>query len=509
MNEAAQKVVRDSLNADAFFLPAPGKVRIEGRGDDVLVFLDHPGFALERAVVEVRIEPARFIVARNILIRGGEWLSVHVGTVPFDRPHLLRRCLGMALTGTSRLPITSVETPHPVFTLGMLAYAPETDRSVLDRARTLEARLRSGSPVGLPIDDLPSVVKTLFNHLALSPWGPLVANLIDLVKQSEREVALDLFGYMLRHLSRHLNAFDLVKFHNLGANYPDALMLDAVLRAFIGLLRGSEGQLHRRALRQGWLARKRCEGLRVPVHPTSPGENARDMPHPPVPQAHLTDAGSRAHRLFVDQPAESMLTPIVLELFDRSIADLSNESELRELGTAVFLDRPLGVGKRDGEEDRTVLLSYEACSPRLIRTRLTELHAPVAREIPSIPGFPVARFPGHSRSGVVSLEDAKKVALDFVFTRTTRSSLNDLLDQYDWSVLGKVAPDVSAWLSAGEVLLIRTKRRTLSAFDAGMTARFQLSLPDPATYTEIGAVEYAEELTCTIGKQTVSLFPRW
>src|SRR5205085_1687809 len=151
---------------------------------------------------------------------------------------------------------------------------------------------------------------------------------------------------------------------------------------------------------------KRCEGLRVPDHPTSPGDNARELPYPPLPPVQLAEPAARTKRLFADNPAEALLTPTARELLVASVADLDDVDELRELGSATFLDRPLGIGKRQGEPDRTVLLSYEACSVRMINQRLLDLRdagllkeEKLATLRPSAPmGLPVARLPGHARA---------------------------------------------------------------------------------------------------------------
>jgi hypothetical protein len=288
-------------------------------------------------------------------------------------------------------------------------------------------------------------------------------------------------------------------------------MIDALLRAFVPLLGEDATTLDRRALRQGWLARRRCEGLLVPDHPTSPGDNARELPYPSLPQQQITEPLARNKRLFRDAPADQFLTQTTRELLKRSIEDLAEESELRELGTATFLDRPLGVAKRNGVRgaDRTPLLSYEACSVRMIKSRLAELRdtglideTRMRSFTPNaVAGFPVARLPGHARQGVVSLEDAKMVALDFVFTRSTRSSLDELFRQYDWST-------VNAAATGPYHLVIRTARSALTAFDAPMRPLFELRLPDRPTYVECGGVEYVDDLCAVVGGRTVPLRAR-
>ena len=489
-------VVDQLLAPESFFVPPPGRVRIERSPGTWNVFLHDTDYPSDRPLIEVRAS-AQFEVTRNIRMRSGEWLSETVGSAPLDRPEMLRRCIGFALAGTSRLAITSIETPHPAYALGLIAYP-------LDRAGDLEAKLRAGVAIDDPGDDFPA----LFNRLALSPWTSLADNLIAAVLRFDYPA--ERLGFMLRHLARHLNAFDLIKFHNRGANYPDALMLDALLRAVIPLLRGDEDRMLRRALRQGYLARKRCEGLRVPDRPTSPGDNARDGPFAAVPDHQLSEPQARKKQLFLDQPADALLTPIARTLLTKSIEDLTHGDELRELGTALFLDRPLGaMGKRSGEAERTTLLSYEACSTRLIKTRLAELGITTPVTIASPVGYPVARLIGHPREGVVALEDAKKVALDFVFTRTTRSSLADLLNDYDFEPLNEIAPDAYHGLTGGRGLLIRTGLRRMTWFDAGMRAVIELSLDDPARYVECGGVEYVEGLCAIVDGRSVSLLPRW
>src|SRR5205823_9267521 len=113
----------------------------------------------ERPIVVVSGGLGRVEVHRNIPMRGGQWLGEFVGSARVEQPDALRQCIGFALTGTSRLAIASVETPHPAFALGMIAYLPRAERSVHDRARALEARLRANLPIDQPIDEFPAVVR--------------------------------------------------------------------------------------------------------------------------------------------------------------------------------------------------------------------------------------------------------------------------------------------------------------------------------------------------------------
>jgi hypothetical protein len=174
-----------------------------------------------------------------------------------------------------------------------------------------------------------------------------------------------------------------------------------------------------------------------------------------------------------------MLTPNAHDALRRAAA----EDDLAELGMATFLDRPLGVMKRPGDSDRTPLLSYEAFSRRLAQRRMNELVElgllASPRALPERSGYPVAKMPSHAREGVVALEDAKKVAFDFVFTRTTRSSLATLLRQYDWPALHAAA------------LFIRTGRGIMTAFDADHRLMLILNYAN-ARYHEIAGEDFLE-----------------
>jgi len=508
----SEPILDDVVSAGAFDVPAPGKLRIEREPGARRIFLDRPGVPNDRPVIEVRVEGARIHIRRNIAMRGGRWAEEFVGSVPPDRA-LLARCVERALIGTSRLPITSTETPLPIYTMGMVAFRDTAPAGTERSARSLETLLRTSPPQAVretarsSVDvDLRPVLRTLFNVLVLSPYTRFVDNLVLLLRHIDRGVAVDSIGYMLRHLARHLNAFDLVRFHNRGANYPDALFLNELLRALIEMLdERHDTPATRAALLHGWLARKRCENLMVPAAPTSPGESARFMPPPYEP----VDPEHRARRLFADAPAEAMLTPAAWDALRRAAA----EADPREFGMATFLDRPLGTLKRAGEADRTAMLSYEAFSRRLAQRRIDEmiglgLPSPV-RELPEIVGgYPVAKMLGHAREGVVALEDAKKVALDFLFTRTTRSSLDRLIGQYDWFALDAAAPELYRWfVPSRDVLLIRTGRGEMTAFDAGRPM-FTLSFAD-ARYLECAGDEFADGLTIVTGNDPpLSIPPR-
>src|SRR4029077_11042057 len=134
------------------------------------------------------------------------------------------------------------------------------------------------------------LMRTMFNEVSLSPWTDFVERALAFVRRlvegGHLTVAahVDFLVYGLRQLGRHLTAYDLVTFHHRGANYPDALLLDLVVKEYLRLIElspelfaleaGDRGRLRRRALRQGWMLRRHYEGHLVPDAPTSPGENA-------------------------------------------------------------------------------------------------------------------------------------------------------------------------------------------------------------------------------------------
>jgi hypothetical protein len=107
-------------------------------------------------------------------------------------------------------------------------------------------------------------------------------------------------------------------------------------------------------------------------------------------------------------------------------------------------------------------------------------------ELP-VTGVSVMALTGRERPGVVALEDARRACPDFVFLRTTRSSLDGLLAQYDLDPLSRAAPEVVEWLrTSRHVLLIRnpaargTAPTFLTAYDDAMRLRLELDLGQPA-----------------------------
>jgi hypothetical protein len=375
---------------------------------------------------------------------------------------------------------------------------------------------------------VPALLRTLFNEVSLSPWTDFTAKALRfvefLVERGNLTVAqqADFLGYLLRQLGRHLAAYDLVTFHHRGANYPDALLLDEVLKAYLQLIErepelfatdegGAEEAgkpLLRRALRQGWLLRRHYEGHAVPDAPTSPGENARVLPppHRRVPEEQITQPGKRTRRLYANDPLPAYFGEQGRRVLRQSVQDLRHPEELRELGTAVFIDRPLGVFKSATAPDQTVLLSYEAFSRSIALRRLQQLAGDEsvgldatdaaqyrdALEHLAIPGLSLDAVGRETRS-VVSLADARKVADDFVLLRTLPTGLREFLRQYEGDIRflwGRFDPE---YLTSGEpVLVVRgvsSGRTVLAVYDGQFRQRLELAINGREGYTSRGGIE--------------------
>jgi hypothetical protein len=435
------------------------------------------------------------------------WVRELVGTVALanlrDAGELRDAVTGrlfQAVVGTSRLPLTSVEAPIPAFALGQLAYfyrsepfraggpmrswrdlsahGLNAELSWTEKAKLLEALLRAvpaqevgeaatcfverWRDLGHTAEELPKLLRTAFNDVSLSPWTDFAEKALAFVRRlvegGHLTVAarVDFLASLLRQTGRHLTAYDLVTFHHRGANYPDALLLDLVLKEYLHLIEltpalfaveaGDRGRLRRRALRQGWLLRRHYEGHLVPDAPTSPGENARVLPppHRRVPEEQILQVIKRTRRLYDGDPLPAHLREQARRVLRQSAADLHHADELRELGMAVFIDRPLGVFKAPAEPDQTPLLSYEAFSRAIADRRITDLARDdsfglsteevetlrQALKALAVSGLPVTAV-GRETRPVVSLTDALKVSDDFILLRTLPRGVREFLQQYD------------------------------------------------------------------------------
>ena len=131
----------------------------------------------------------------------------------------------LAVIGTSRLPITSLEAPLPAFSLGQLAYFPNLvsrelsswvdpvcmlGKALADRlgevemAKVLETTLRAtadpnqgqvlhvldafvaGSPLGA--QQIGAIVTRLFQHVALSPYTEFVDRLMARLRTGRKQL---------------------------------------------------------------------------------------------------------------------------------------------------------------------------------------------------------------------------------------------------------------------------------------------------------------------------------
>ncbi len=504
-----------------------------------------------------------------------KWVRELVGQICIDRftdlepLHDELVCLVFhAVVGTSRLPLTSVEAPLPQFTLGRLAYfhrpgvlnEHEPIRSpgalvelyqglqltALESAKLLETVLRAtpanvwpglslrspGDKSRASLRSAPAthgwlaVLRRLFDEVALSPYTGFVDSALRFLHFLEDNGSLsaadavDFLSYLLRHVVRHLTAYDLITFHHQGANYPDALLLDAALKEYLQRIERAPGlffpdsaddsqvehrkRIRRRALRQAWLLRRFYEGLAIPDAPTSPGENARILPppHVRVPEEQILDPTKRTKRLFDGDPLSDHIGSRSRQALELSAQDLSHQTELRELGLALFLDRPLGIGKAPTEPDQTLLMSYEAFSRSIAQRRLRYLSDELGliaavqgdtlltqlREV-QVPGVPLPLAKALPRPGAVSPDDACRVAPDFVFLRTTRRSLLDLRDQLDFSEVDRqVGPDVFA--PDKRALFVRDDEpEWLALYDADLKKRLRLCVRAEECYIHRGGCE--------------------
>jgi hypothetical protein len=509
--------------------------------------------------------------AGNNVIRSRErrkWVRELAATLPLARFRDLEEladevaCVLLhAVVGASRLPLSSPEAPLPQFSFGELFYcyrpgapagagplcgwrelvtALHPATAWRERARLLETFLhavppeemaaaagvwaRRWSELGGAPADLAALLRTLYNEVSLSPWTDLADRTLAFLRALEESgyfdpsAVVDFLGHLLRQLGRHLTAYDLVTFHHRGANYPDALLLEAVLGAYLEAVErrpelfaraqddnqeeSKRKRLRRRALRQGYLLRRRYEGHAVPDLPTSPGENSRVPPasHPRVPEEQILQPGRRARRLYAGDPLPSHLGPQARAVLRQGWEDLSDPAERQELGMALFIDRPLGGGKHPAEPDATLLLASAAYSRSVAEQRLRALAAEVGvdangpevealRSGLDVPGLTLDAIGPAARPGSVTLADARRAAPDFVFLWTTRSGVEALREQFDFSVLDD-------WLNldfldSGRVLVARAaKGLGVVLYDEEMRPRVELEVPAAEGYASRAGLEY-------------------
>jgi hypothetical protein len=370
----------------------------------------------------------------------------------------------------------------------------------------------------------------LFNEVSLSPYTDFVGNTRELLRVAAEERwkryvglrdAIDWYGWSLRQNGRHLTAYDLITFHHRGANYPDALLLNELLPDYLSWIEQLPGlfldtadddeterhqkHLRRRALRQGWLHRRAYEGHPVPDAPTSPGELTRVLPpdYPRVSEEQILQPAKRKRQLFTDDPLTNYLAPNVERVLRQSLADLEHPDELRELGIAIYLDRPFNFGKPPAEPDGTLLMSAEAFSRNLALQRLHNLprwFAPVADAIPPgcverlqtlpVAGLPLDRIGSPARPGIISLTDARLASPDFVFLRTTASTVRNFLALYDLTPLAERF-DITFLTEGRRVLFARPPRGGgVVVYDEVLRPRLELHVPANRGYERRAGYEY-------------------
>jgi hypothetical protein len=448
--------------------------------------------------------------------------------------------LFQAVVGTSRLPLTSIESPLPDFSLGRLLYlyrprgssplAParelraacdDVSMSVTERVKLFEFVIRTSPKEELgevagwfgqnESADPPALFGEMFNSASLSPYTDFAPKALALLGALVRrgtikeEARADSLARLVRQLGRHLTAYDLVTFHHRGANYPDGLLLDNLLGElldvfsarpdlFLGDTPGA--RLRRRAVRTALLFRLAYTGHPVPDAPTSPGENLRVMPPPyfPVPEDQIYSPTARTRRLFIDEL--SLDSRLIRAVF----ADLDEPAEMQELGTALFLDRPFGVGKAAGEPDQTLLASHVLFSRSIAEERLRLLgRKPDWLPDPgalirwrnkvrglAVSGVPLPNLDSTMRPGVVSLADAWRVVGDWIMMRTTRQTVCDLARQFDLHPLNEsgLLP-VERW----RVMAVGVAPGSIRVFDDRLQARIEISADPSAGYAVRGGTE--------------------
>jgi hypothetical protein len=321
----------------------------------------------------------------------------------------------------------------------------------------------------------------MFNETSLSPYTDFVGNAVAILRQLSLSADIpapdcfDFPAHLLRQLGRHLAAYDLVTFHHRGANYPDAWLLDLVLREYLVLIDmcpewftgvDTATQLRRRALRQACLLHRHYEGHLVPDAPTSPGENARVLPAPHirVPEEQLVQPHRRHRRLLSDSPVTDLVHGLTAAILTQSVHDLFVPAELAELGIGLFIDRPLGYAKAAGEPDLTPILAHEAFSPSIARRRLKELAMlaqELSLELPAgffdglerslqempVRGLPAERLAEPARP-TAALADVRRVADDFVIVRTMPGGVRELMSYVDLGGYLKEPPHVVAMVQS-------------------------------------------------------------
>jgi hypothetical protein len=146
----------------------------------------------------------------------------------------------------------------------------------------------------------------------------------------------------------------------------------------------------------------------------------------------------------------------------QSALDLDHAAERRELGAALFLDRPFGAGKAPAEPDATLLLASLAYSRSIAEQRLHLLATDLGladeqvqrwRDGLVFPGLPLEAIGGAVKPATVSSSDARRAAPDFVFLHTLPGSVRGLKEQFERGVVAGL--ENAPWFSS-RVLIARS-----------------------------------------------------
>ena len=399
------------------------------------------------------------------------------------------------LVGLSRLPLNSVERAASVFLgragffsslkensrpanepLELLDFDPGRGSEVLpEHVRRFELFLRNADTRTLEAGadhiaklgnaDAGILLRKVFNETSLTPYTQFTDNALDFAGLLFKRSALSFNRYaafllgLVRQTVFHLTAYDLITFHHQGANYPDALLLDALMRKVLdlagthpetfGTTAGNDRSAvtamrrRRRAFLLGWWMHRFLEGLAVPDAPTSPGENRRLMPapHRAVPEEQLNQPGRRSRRLFAERPIDWRAHR---NLLIAGLEELADPDMLLDLGTGLFLDRPFGLNKPPAALDLTPLLSYSLFSRKLAIGRLEQI-TQLEPWLESTPAWVAARNsqPDSREVGVavpmprtsartVKLQDCWRTSDDFVVRGATIQTVRQLKAFFDW-----------------------------------------------------------------------------
>src|SRR5262249_42705185 len=114
---------------------------------------------------------------------------------------------------------------------------------------------------------------------------------------------------------------------------------------------------------------------------------------------------------------------------------------------------------------------------------------------PPLNGMPIVPSRKAQRPGTVSLQDAARVAEDFIVLRTTRQAVRDLLQQFDFTTLAERFS--LEYLAAGQHVLIVSGAATrhapegiLDVYDANVQRRLELQIDMSEGYRNRAGHEY-------------------